>query len=71
MRIRQNDVLGYFVDVKERHAGKHESPPYDAVFTRRQGISNAVRYASQAKADLERQIAGARVDAQAWEQNLF
>ncbi len=71
LRIRQNNVLGYFVEVNERHAGKLEAPPHDGVFTRRQGISNAVRYASQELADLERRIAGARAEAQEWEQKLF
>ena len=71
LRIRQNNVLGYFVEVNERHARKLEASPHDALFSHRQTISSAVRFSTVALSDLERRIAGARAHAQALEQEIF
>ena len=71
LRIRRNNVLGYFVEVNERHARKLEASPHDALFSHRQTISSAVRFSTVALSDLERRIAGARAHAQALEQEIF
>ena len=71
LRIRQNNVLGYFIEVNERHAGKLQGHPHDAVFTHRQTISSAMRFATAELSDLERHIAAARAQAQTLEQDIF
>ena len=71
LRIRQNNVLGYFVEVNERHAKKLEAPPHDTLFSHRQTISSAIRFSTVELSDLERRIAGARAHAQQLEQEIF
>ncbi len=71
LRIRRNNVLGYFVEVNERHARKLEAAPHDAVFGHRQTISSAIRYSTRELSDLERRIVGARAQAQELEEEIF
>ncbi|MEO1467867.1 MAG: DNA mismatch repair protein MutS, partial [Pseudomonadota bacterium] len=59
LRIRHNNVLGYFVEVTARHAPRlHE----DDAFRHRQTLANAHRFSTEALSDIENRIlnAGAR-----------
>ena len=71
LRVRQNNVLGWFVEVQERHADRLARAPEAGTFTHRQTISSAVRYATAELGQLERRISGARAQAQALEQAIF
>ncbi len=66
LKIRHNNMLGYFIEVTATHAGK---VPDD--FRRRQGMVNAQRFGTDELADLERRIASAADRALALELELF
>ncbi|MEZ5865063.1 MAG: DNA mismatch repair protein MutS [Geminicoccaceae bacterium] len=66
LKIRHNNMLGYFIEVTATHAQK---VPDD--FRRRQGMVNAQRFGTDELADLERRIASAADRALALELELF
>jgi DNA mismatch repair protein MutS len=68
LKIRHNQVLGYYVEVTPRQA---EQLPADGPFIHRQTLANAVRYTTTELADLEQRIAQAGDRALAIEQQLF
>ena len=68
LKIRHNNVLGYFVEVTPRQA---ESLPADGPFVHRQSLASAVRYTTAELSELERDIAAAGDKALALEQRLF
>jgi len=68
LKIRHNNVLGYFVEVTPRQA---ESLPNDGGFVHRQSLASAVRYTTAELSELERDIAAAGDKALALEQRLF
>ncbi|MFO1127584.1 MAG: DNA mismatch repair protein MutS [Rhodospirillales bacterium] len=70
LKIRHNNLLGYYVEVPQRLA---ERMPAAAAgpFIQRQSMANAVRYATVDLADLERRIAHAADDALARETAIF
>ncbi len=71
LKIKHNNVLGYFVEVTARQADRLMAPPHDAQFIHRQTMANAVRFTTTELADLERRIAAASADALARELALF
>jgi DNA mismatch repair protein MutS len=70
LKIRHNNVLGYFVEVPAKQAEKMPSGA-DAPFIHRQTMANAVRYTSVELGDLEGRIARAADQALALELELF
>ncbi len=54
LKIKYNNVLGYFVEITAQHQGKMREP-----FFHRQTMSNAMRYASPELAELEHKISEA------------
>ncbi|MEZ5859953.1 MAG: DNA mismatch repair protein MutS [Geminicoccaceae bacterium] len=66
LKIRHNNMLGYFIEVTATHAQK---VPDD--FRRRQGMVNAQRFGTDELADLERRIASAADRALVLELELF
>ena len=66
LKIRHNNVLGYFVEVRPIHADKLGEP-----FTHRQTLAGAVRFSSVELADLARAISEAADKALAVEMQLF
>ncbi len=70
LKIRHNNVLGYFIEVTPTHAekvrGAEESP-----FIHRQSLASAVRFATVELGELETKITGAADKALAVEQRLF
>ena len=71
LKIRHNNVLGYYVEVSPSHADKMLRPPLSATFVHRQTLASAVRFTTTELADLERQIAEAGDKALALELSLF
>jgi DNA mismatch repair protein MutS len=68
LKIRHNQVLGYYVEVTPKQA---EQLPADGPFIHRQTLANAVRYTTTELADLEQKIAQAGDRALRIEQQLF
>ena len=66
LKIRHNNVLGYFVEVRPIHADKLGEP-----FIHRQTLAGAVRFSSVELADLARAISEAADKALAVEMQLF
>ena len=71
LKIRHNNVLGYYVEVTPTHADTLRAPPHDGTFHHRQTMANAMRFSTVKLADLERAIAEAADRALALELGLF
>ncbi len=70
LKIRHNNVLGYYVEVTPTQADKLPSGP-EAPFAHRQTLASAVRYTTVELADLEQKISSAADKALAVELKLF
>ena len=71
LRIKHNNVLGYFIEVGANNAERMLSPPLNARFIHRQTLASAVRFTTTELADLEAKIAGAADRALAIELEIF
>ena len=70
LKIRHNNVLGYFIEVPARQAEKLPDGP-DSPFIHRQTMANAKRFTTVELSDLESRIAKAAERALALELELF
>ena len=70
LKIRHNNLLGYYVEVPQRLALRMPAAGAGP-FIQRQSMANAVRYATVELADLERRIARAADDASVREAAIF
>src|SRR6202011_4291086 len=59
LKIRHNNVLGYFVDVSAQHGDKLLSAPLNATFIHRQTLAGQVRFSTTELGELEAKIASA------------
>jgi DNA mismatch repair protein MutS len=59
LKIRHNNVLGYFVEVTAQHGEKLMAPPHNATFIHRQTLAGQVRFTSAELGELEAKIANA------------
>ncbi len=71
LKIRHNNVLGFFVDTTPTHAEKLFAPPLAERFIHRQTLANAVRFTTVELSDLEARIASAGERALALEGEIF
>ncbi len=71
LKIKHNNVLGYFIEVTPRHADKFMAEPLNAQFTHRQTLGSAVRFTTSELAELDAKIAGATERAHALELEIF
>jgi DNA mismatch repair protein MutS len=71
LKIRHNNVLGYFVDVSAQHGDKLMSAPLNATFIHRQTTAGQVRFTTTELGDLEAKIANAADRALALELEIF
>jgi len=71
LRIKHNNVLGYFIEVGAAAADKLMTAPLNARFIHRQTLASAVRFTTTELADLEAKIAGAGERALAIELAVF
>jgi DNA mismatch repair protein MutS len=71
LKIRHNNVLGYFIEVTAQNAGPLQAPPHNAKFFHRQTIASAVRFVTQELSSLEERIASAANRALALELGIF
>ncbi len=70
LKIKHNNVLGYFIEVSAKAADSMPSGP-DAEFIHRQTMANAVRYTTVELGELEGRIASAADKTLALELSLF
>jgi DNA mismatch repair protein MutS len=59
LKIRHNNVLGYFVEVTAQHGDKLVAPPLNATFIHRQTLAGQVRFTTTELGELEAKIASA------------
>jgi DNA mismatch repair protein MutS len=71
LKIRHNNVLGYFVDVTAQHGEKLMAAPLNATFIHRQTTAGQVRFTTTELGELEAKIANAADRALAMEFDIF
>jgi DNA mismatch repair protein MutS len=71
LKIRHNNVLGYFVDVTAQHGEKLLTAPLNGTFIHRQTLAGQVRFTTTELGALEAKIANAADRALALELEIF
>jgi DNA mismatch repair protein MutS len=71
LKVRHNNVLGYFVDVTAQHGDKLLGAPLNATFIHRQTLAGQVRFTTIELGELEAKIANAADRALALELEIF
>jgi DNA mismatch repair protein MutS len=71
LKIRHNNVLGYFVEVTAQHGEKLLRPPLNAAFIHRQTLAGQVRFTTAELGELEAKIANAAERALRLELEIF
>ena len=71
LKVRHNNVLGYFVDVTAQHGDKLMTAPLNATFIHRQTLAGQVRFTTTELGELEAKIASAAERALALELETF
>src|SRR4029077_3109174 len=71
LRIRHNNVLGYFVEVTAQHGDKLMAPPLNAIFIHRQTLAGQVRFTTSELGEIEARIANAGDRALGLELEIF
>jgi DNA mismatch repair protein MutS len=71
LKIRHNNVLGYFIEVTAQHGDKLLAAPANATFIHRQTLAGQVRFTTTELADLEAKIANAGDRALGLELTIF
>ena len=71
LKIKHNNVLGYFLEVTANNAGRMMQAPLNERFIHRQTLANAVRFTTTELADLEARIASAGAKVTAIELGIF
>ncbi len=71
LKVRQNNILGFYVEVTQANAGPLIEPPLSDTFRHRQTMANAMRFVTDELSRTEGQIATAGERALALEQDVF
>ena len=71
LKIRHNNVLGYFVEVTAQHGDRLMAPPLNAGFIHRQTLAGQVRFTTTELGELEAKIASAAERALGIELEIF
>ncbi len=71
LKIKHNNVLGYFIETTATHAAKMMAPPLSETFIHRQTTASAVRFTTVELSDLERRILSAGSEALGIERRHF
>ena len=71
LKIKHNNVLGYFVETTATHADKMLSPPLSETFIHRQTTANQVRFTTVELSDIESRIRSAGDRALTLEKAIF
>ncbi len=71
LKVRHNNVLGYFVEVTALHAATLAASPHDQIFVHRQTLANVMRFSTSELAEIEARITTAADRALALELETF
>jgi len=71
LKIRHNNVLGYFVEVTAQHGDKLMSAPLNATFIHRQTLAGQVRFTTSELGEIEARIVNAGDRALGLELDIF
>ncbi|ABV95199.1 DNA mismatch repair protein MutS [Dinoroseobacter shibae DFL 12 = DSM 16493] len=71
LKVKHNNVLGYFIETTATHADKMLSPPLSDRFIHRQTTANAVRFTTVELSEMETRILNAGGRALALEKSIF
>jgi DNA mismatch repair protein MutS len=71
LKVRHNNVLGYFVEVTATNAGVLAKPPHAEAFRHRQTLANVMRFTTLELSELEGRITAAAERALAIELEVF
>jgi DNA mismatch repair protein MutS len=71
LKVRHNNVLGYFVEVTATNAGVLSKPPHVETFIHRQTLANVMRFSTPELGELEARITSAADRALAIELDFF
>src|SRR5580692_9725015 len=71
LKIRHNNVLGYFVEVTAQHGDKLMTAPLNATFIHRQTLAGQVRFTASELGEIEAKIANAGDRALGLELEIF
>ncbi len=71
LKIRHNNVLGYFVEVTAQHGDKLVAPPLNATFIHRQTLAGQIRFTTAELGEIEARIASAGDRALGLELEIF
>jgi DNA mismatch repair protein MutS len=71
LKVRHNNILGYFIEVTQQNAKPLLSAPLSETFRHKQTMANAVRFTTRELADIEGRIASAGERALAIELEVF
>jgi DNA mismatch repair protein MutS len=71
LKIRHNNVLGYFVEVTAQHGDRLMTPPLNATFIHRQTLAGQTRFTTAELGEIEAKIANAGDRALGLELEIF
>ncbi len=71
LKIKHNNVLGYFVETPPSHGDKLMAAPMNEIFIHRQTLASAVRFTTGELAELDAKITRARDEALARELEIY
>ncbi|MDB6177084.1 DNA mismatch repair protein MutS [Paracoccus sp. Z330] len=71
LKIKHNNVLGYFIETTATHAEKMLAPPLNETFIHRQTTANQIRFTTVELSELETRILNARDRALEGEREIF
>ncbi len=71
LKVRHNNILGFYIEVTALNARPLQSPPHDALFRHRQTMANAMRFTTPELEEAEGRIASAAETALAIELEVF
>jgi DNA mismatch repair protein MutS len=71
LKIRHNNVLGYFIETTATHAERMLSPPLSGTFIHRQTTANQVRFTTLELSEMETRILNAGAEALEIEKRLY
>ncbi len=71
LKVRQNNILGFFIEVTQVNAGPLTVAPLNKVFRHRQTMANAMRFVTDELVETEGRVATAAERALSLEQDVF
>lgn len=71
LKVKHNNVLGYFIETPAGHAQKMMAPPLSETFVHRQTLANQVRFTTQPLSEMQTRMLEAAGRALEIEQRIF